>query len=196
MRNNNNLNINIPLRNTNNRIVFNPDSNNNFKYSPTKKIQNDNKMNKKAFLPYRFQTENDANSVLIKRDNILNRKKNKINNNNNNVIINSKSSIDINRNKNNYTINRKNNSGYDLRSVEPLFVEIPPKIVSSGNNTTTNSIANSDNFIGLNNRKNSNRKEYNNLGNIYKTDDLEMTLEDNNKVNRINKYKMIRYKGN
>ena len=197
---------------------------NNYKINSLKRIPNNNKVFlKRAFPPYKYQTENDANSVLIhKKNNTYDNNNNTyINNNynyndNTNNNINPNNSINISRNKikynTNYTsipnnINNNYFNNYSDRQKivdNPLFVEIEPKIIndsSIGNgpiNKSNNNIT-KNTFIEDNN--NNLIKDNNIIDNNYKTEDTENNYTDSlhngdpNKVTRINKYKMIRYKG-
>ena len=209
-------------KNSNNNEIF--PKYNNYKINSLKRIPNSNKvLLKRAFPPYKYQTENDANSVLIHKNNNTydNNNNTYINNNNcnnntNNNIMNPNNSINISRNKIKYSTNYTKipnniNNNYfnnysDRQKIEdnPLFVEIEPKIVNdssiknesinkSNNNITKNA------FIEDNN--NNLIKDNNIIENNYKTEDTEINYTDSlhnsdpNKVTRINKYKMIRYKG-
>ena len=201
-----NINSNNSKRNNSSNKKFNEimPNYNNYKINSLKRIPNNNNrfFIKKAFPSIRYKTENDSNSILIHKNN------NNLTSTNNNIM-NSNNSINISRNKIklNYDNNSKNNNFYNYHNYSerqkigesPLFIEIEPKII---NNFSLKTKAISSNNINESlpfNKKIQNDNNY--LNNRYKTEDIEIIYSDNNKddlnkSNRINKYKMIRYKGN
>ena len=230
--NNYNSKINNSSNKKNNGEIIIPKYNN-YKKNSLKKLQNNNKVFlKRAFPPYKYQTENDSHSVLIHKNNnnnayIVNNNKNnsytnnniKINNNINNTNINttnymsSVNSISTSRNDNKLSSNFtsiKNNSNpskiyginYSERHVSndnPLFTEIESKIIN--NSTRGNTSFNNNNINNKENENNIKKEENSYNDKKFKTEDIEIDYSDSfnkndiNKMNRINKYKMIRYKG-
>jgi len=188
---------------------YNEPSYNSFKrINIVNNINNSNKFEdsinlpKKSFPPFKYQTENDSNSVLIQNNKNNNNRNNKniknINNNfrNNVNLINSNSSINIKPFKNkfnnylNYNTNNMNIDNELKNKSKPIFIEIEQKIISNTNNNKNNSEA----FINMNSNKINNKEE---LNNKFKTQANEYNLEDtDNRTNRINKYKMVRLKNN
>ena len=171
---------------------------NTYKINSLKILQNNNNflLLKRVFPSFKYKTENDSNSALIHSNNY--------NNNNliniNNRIINDSNSININSNKSNNTNNKNSNNDNKFSNENeknPLFIEDHSEIIKNSNK---NNIQMKKNEFGSETeyveRNNGSYKNY--LNNKYKTEDIEINyLDGNNKnMSRINKYKMIRYKGN
>ena len=202
MKNNINLiqnTLNIYKTNKNNsKNKINPEiipNYNNYKINTLKRIPNNfNILLKDAFQPFKYKTENDSNSVLIHKN------YNNLQKINNNIPINENNSMMIIRNNNVFNINNNMNYHQKTRQIKeekPIFDEIRTKNISPRTNITlnkSNKISESL-FIDKNNPDSSNSY----LNNKYKTQDIEIDYMDENnnanKTNRINKYKMIRYKG-
>ena len=164
---------------------------NSYKINSLKKIPNNSRFFlKRVFQSYKYQTENDLNSVLIHKN---------TNNNlgNINLNVNENNSVFIRRNKNNLpkidNLIKKNEN--------PVFMEIEPRIVN--NNKSYNSMTYENNNSGnIINKNNKNQINNNYLREKFKTENIESNNNSNesnendmNKKIRINKYKMIRYKG-
>ena len=151
---------------------------------------------KRIFPSFKYKTENDSNSALIhnnnyyNHNNLINANNRVINNNNFNKINSNKSNDNMNKNNNNFS-NRKINEN------NPLFIEIHSEIIKNSNKNNL-PIKRNEFFSETEFVKKNNGPYQNYLNNKYKTEDKEINYFDgsNKNMNRINKYKMIRYKEN
>ena len=153
----------------NNKSELIPNYNNYRNYSLNKEMKNKNLIIKNGIIPkQRYNSENKSNSFLTRKYNINNINKSKIFSN----LFNSNNSVNLYSNYNNITKNQNKN-------YKSIFAQTVPSRKSNSNNfTLENSFSKNNNFINNINIK---------YGNI---------VDINNNSNRINKYKMSRYKGN
>ena len=207
-KNNNNLN---PLKNEVNTYNINSkksspnrsiseafSNNNNFKNNTLKRISNNNLCTKNPFISFKYKREDDSNSLLI--HNYKNLK-------NSNNLINENSSINISSNKRNY--NFENNKtikdcifhGGKTNEEKQIFDEFDHKFISKKMKKKNIIINKTDNFSeGIFGETNNIEEDNNYLKNKFRTEDIEIKYSggcNNNEINssnRINKYKMIRYK--
>ena len=197
----NQSNINIKSNRTQDSLrknIYNPFNNKNNTNSLQKdQIYNYNKIVKKSFPVSIYKNKRGSNSVSINKNNnnIFKINENNLTNNMNN-----------NKNQNKVIYQNKNEINGNYRKIvnntKSLEIKQEPRILSNHSlkiiNNTSKGRKNINNYSSYNINENNNNYYYN--INKYKTQETDVNLSDKsqnygNRVNRINKYKIIRNKG-
>jgi hypothetical protein len=198
-------NINIKSNRTQDNIrkdIYNPFNNktNNSNSLQKDLINNYNKIVKKPFPVSIYKNKRGSNSVSINKNNI--------NIFNENILTNNVNDISTNNSKNHnriiYPGKNENNCNYTklVNNTKSIEIKQEPRILSNHSlkiiNNTSKSRKNIQNYSSYNTNDN-NKNYYYNI-NKFKTQETDVNLSEKsknngNKVNRINKYKIIRNKG-
>ena len=198
-------NINIKSNRTQDNIrkdIYNPFNNktNNSNSLQKDLINNYNKIVKKPFPVSIYKNKRGSNSVSINKNNINIFNENNLTNNVNDISTNNSK----NHNRIIYPGKNENNCNYTklINNTKSIEIKQEPRILSNHSlkiiNNTSKSRKNIQNYSSYNTNDN-NKNYYYNI-NKFKTQETDVNLSEKsknngNKVNRINKYKIIRNKG-
>ena len=198
-------NINIKSNRTQDNIrkdIYNPFNNktNNSNSLQKDLINNYNKIVKKPFPVSIYKNKRGSNSVSINKNNINIFNENNLTNNVNDISTNNSK----NHNRIIYPGKNENNCNYTklVNNTKSIEIKQEPRILSNHSlkiiNNTSKSRKNIQNYSSYNTNDN-NKNYYYNI-NKFKTQETDVNLSEKsknngNKVNRINKYKIIRNKG-